>query len=184
MKRQVNKKMVMIIVSVAVVLCLGVFVLLTCVPFKVAVNEELTGVAYNLEDINDNSDSKVIYNGYYYDYILELWKDDYYKGDITIIGEESHSFQLATAGFVRHKRMDGKTMYYTSIMAYAEEDNVMATVGDIYKTDGDITSGVAIYPKNSEYGYVFPAENMEDAQKLVEDMNVMRRNSKANENDS
>jgi len=165
---------ILLIAVTIIVLVICVFCLLAGVPVKNSVNKEIEGISWSIDNFDKERTIKAEVSGTYYDYIIELWNNDYFKGDITITGEWNYNIPQVTAYFVDQNTPDGKEYTYAFMISYMPESNSMESRGEIFINKKKQLSEFVICPDGSkDMRYAFPASNKEDAEKLDKELNIL-----------
>ncbi len=173
-KLNLKSKNIIWLIAVIILLAVGVFCFLACVPIKQNINKKSDGICWNVKDSEEERKVEAEIRGDYYNYIIELWNTDRFEGDIVITGGQNYNIPQVTAHFLDFKAPDGQKYVYASMISYRAESNSMTSMGDIYINKKEKLSEFVICPDGSEdMRYAFPASNREDAEKLDKKLNIL-----------
>ena len=168
---KIKKGDIAFVIVIGLITCLVVLVLLASVPIKQRVNKSMNGIRWDVNNSGDYDTSHITMDGYYYNYILELWDSDYYEGSINITGEEEHNLEWVKMFIVAVQAPDGTKYTYASFKEALNRDDLR---GYMFMKKGASMSELVIVPSDSKYQYAFPATNLEEAEKLDNKLNVAK----------
>lgn len=160
------------IIVIVLVVSIAILGLLACVPLKQKIDKSIAGLCWNIHNLEDYSDATIELEGYYYNYVIELWNTDYYEGSMKISGDDNYELEWIKASFIQSDAPDG-TKYNYAIFDDILDKNAFS--GYIYVNNNRSLSELIISPNGeSKQRYAFPATNINEAEALDMKLNATR----------
>lgn len=155
----------MLLVSAALI----IFVMMT-VPLPLRIHHTLNGIRW--ESGGELSDEcEVTVEGWYYYYILDLIKDNVFKGDITVATANETASYIAPHVTLYHNSMYEGSVRVGTLTVYDPELNQMRPLGNI-AVSGSLKE---FFIQSQEWNISAPAANHAEAEELAE--KLMKNNS-------